>query len=347
MPGPNFISRKIFGFSGNNLNFNHIHNVSSQTDILTKALDNCITQTKVPHLDAPYRGKVREVYNLDRETLGIVVTDRISAFDHIMKQAIPFKGQILNQLAAFSFEKVEDLVSTHIIDVPHPNVTIAKKCEPIPIEVVIRACLTGHAWRVYNSGERMLCGVPLPEGMVENQRFDEPILTPATKAREGHDEDISEQEILDRKIVDEDIWEEIRTKAFKIFKRGQEVAEEQGLILVDTKYEFGLYNGEVTLIDEVHTADSSRYFYADEYEERLEKGQRQKQLSKEFLREWLMAQGFQGLEAQQLPGLPNEFRLEVYRRYAELFNQLTGTTFEPTPVDDFNEELEVIFKRYL
>src|SRR5699024_7442946 len=181
-------------------------------------------------------------------------TDRISAFDHIMRQAIPFKGQILNQLAAFSFERIEDIVPTHIIEVPHPNVTIAKKCEPIPIEVVIRACLTGHAWRVYNSGGRTLCGVSLPEGMVENERFDEPVLTPATKAREGHDEDISEQEILDRNIVDEDIWKEIRAKAFNIFKRGQKVADRQGLILVDTKYEFGIFNGEVTLIDEVHTA---------------------------------------------------------------------------------------------
>lgn len=321
--------------------------MSSQTDILTKALDNCITQTEVAGFGSPYRGKVREVYSLDDKTLGIVVTDRISAFDHIMRQAIPFKGQILNQLAAFSFEKVKDLVSTHIIDVPHPNVTIAKKCEPIPIEVVIRAYLTGHAWRVYNSGGRMLCGVPLPDGMTENQRFDEPILTPATKAQEGHDEDISEQEILDRNIVEKDVWEEVRTKAFRIFRRGQEVAEKQGLILVDTKYEFGIYDDEVTLIDEVHTADSSRYFYADEYEERLREGRRQKQLSKEFLREWLMAQGFRGLEGQQLPDLPDEFRLEVYRRYAELFNQLTGKTFKPVPLGDFNEDIGKIFSEYM
>lgn len=312
----------------------------------TKALANCVTETAAGDLQ-PYRGKVREVYELNDDTLGIVVSDRISAFDHIMKQAIPYKGQILNQLAAFSFDKVSDVVNTHVLEVPHANVTIAKKCEPVPIEVVIRACLTGHAWRVYDSGKRVLCGVELPDGMVENQSFEEPILTPATKAEEGHDEDISEKEILERGIVEESVWEEIREKAFKVFKRGQEIAAEQGLILVDTKYEFGLHNGEVTLIDEVHTADSSRYFYADGYEERLEKGERQKQLSKEFLREWLMAHDFQGLEGQTLPDLPDAFRWEVYDRYAELFKQLTGKAFEPTPIgDDFNDKLERIFSSY-
>ncbi|MDZ7715495.1 MAG: phosphoribosylaminoimidazolesuccinocarboxamide synthase [Balneolaceae bacterium] len=311
-----------------------------------EALANCVTKTSAGDLE-PYRGKVREVYELNEDTLGIVVSDRISAFDHIMKQAIPYKGQILNQLAAFSFDKVEDVVNTHVLDVPHANVTIAKKCDPVPIEVVIRACLTGHAWRVYNSGKRMLCGVELPDGMVENQSFEEPILTPATKAEEGHDEDISEQEILERGIVEASIWKEIREKAFKVFKRGQKIAAEQGLILVDTKYEFGLYNGEVTLIDEVHTADSSRYFYADEYEERLQKGLRQKQLSKEFLREWLMEHDFQGLEGQTLPDLPDAFRREVYERYAELFQQLTGKAFEPTPIgDDFDDTLEEIFGNY-
>jgi len=313
----------------------------------TEALEHCITETAVNGLEAPYRGKVREVYELDSDTLGIVVSDRISAFDHIMKQAIPFKGQILNRLAAFGFRKVNDLVDTHVIDVPHANVTIAKKCEPIPIEVVIRACLTGHAWRVYKSGKRELCGVPLPDGMVENQRFEEPILTPATKAKEGHDEDISEAEILEQGIVGEELWSEIREKAFRVFRRGQEVAAERGLILVDTKYEFGLHNGSVTLIDEVHTADSSRYFYSDGYEERLRKGQRQKQLSKEFLREWLMAHDFQGLEGQSLPDLPDDFRWEVFERYAELFERLTGREFEPTPVKNFNTTLEEVFAPYM
>lgn len=311
-----------------------------------EALDHCIRKTRAPGFEEPYRGKVREVYPLNKDTLGIVVTDRISAFDHIMKQPIPFKGQILNSLATFSFQKVSDLVATHLIEVPHPNVTLARRCQPIPIEVVIRACLTGHAWREYRAGKRMLCGVSLPDGMVQHQSFEQPILTPATKAEEGHDQDISEQEILDRGIVDEDIWKQVREKAFAVFERGQQIATQQGLILVDTKYEFGLYNGEVTLIDEVHTADSSRYFYADGYEERLKKGESQKQLSKEFLREWLMQHDFQGKEGQELPDLPDDFRWEIYHRYAELFNKLTGNDFEPRIVTNLDETLSDIFSRY-
>ncbi len=311
-----------------------------------QALNNCIIKTDIPNLPDPYRGKVREVYPLNEETLGIVVTDRISAFDHIMKQAIPFKGQILNQLSAFSFKKIEDIVSTHIIEVPHPNITIAKKCEPVPIEIVIRACLTGHAAREYKAGKRSLCGMPLPEGMKENERFEQPILTPATKAKSGHDEDISEQAILKQQIVSEEIWEEIKQKAFHVFERGQELAAQQGLILVDTKYEFGLFAGEVVLIDEVHTPDSSRYFYADEYEERLANNESQKQLSKEFLREWLIEHHFQGFKGQKLPDLPDEFRLKVFDRYAELYEQLTGTTFQPSSVENFNEELKFIFSNY-
>lgn len=294
----------------------------------------------------PYRGKVREVYQLNERTLGIVVTDRISAFDHIMKQPIPYKGQILNRLAAFAFQKVDDIVATHLLEVPHPNVTIARKCDPVPVEVVIRACLTGHAWRVYKSGKRQLCGVDLPDGMKENQMFDEPILTPATKAEEGHDEDISEKEILDQGIVDKDTWNTIRQKAFKVFERGQQIARKQGLILVDTKYEFGLYDRNVMLIDEIHTADSSRYFYANEYEERLEKDEPQKQLSKEFLREWLMDQGFQGKEGQQLPDLPDDRRWEVCERYAELYRQLTGQPFDPRTTAKFDTELLAIFDQF-
>lgn len=317
-------------------------------DIDSKALENCIIKTDVSGYPAPYRGKVRDVYSIGNNRLGIVASDRISAFDHVMKQAIPYKGQILNSLAAFAFKNVDDIVATHVIEVPHPNVTIAKKCDPIPVEVVIRACLTGHAARVYKSGERRLCGVQLPEGMVENQKFEEPILTPATKAEEGHDEDISEKDILEQGLVDPDIWQEVREKAFKVFERGQQIANEQGLILVDTKYEFGLHNGEVTLIDEVHTADSSRYFYADEYEERLKKGEPQKQLSKEFLREWLMDHGFQGKEGQILPDLPEKFRIKVFNRYTELFEKLTGESFNPQSLDmdSFNDELKVIFDNY-
>lgn len=308
-----------------------------------EALNNCIVNTRVPGLPAPYKGKVREVYELGNNQLGIVVTDRISAFDFIMKQAIPFKGQILNQLAAFSFDKVKDIVATHIIDVPHPNVTIARKCDPIPIEVVVRGYLTGHAWRVYKSGNRELCGVKLPEGLQEHDKFPRPILTPATKATEGHDEDISEKEILSRKIVSPQLWDEIKETAFRLFERGTKIAAEQNLILVDTKYEFGLFNSELTLIDEVHTTDSSRYFYKAGYEERQAKGEGQKQLSKEFLREWLMEHDFRGLEGQTLPDLPDEFRMEVFERYSELFEMLTGNKFEPVLEKDFNKTLAGIF----
>ncbi len=314
-----------------------------------EALTHCITSTNtsLPEINEPYRGKVRDVYSLNEKTLGIVVTDRISAFDHIMKQAIPFKGQILNQLSEFSFSKVDNIVASHIIDVPHPNITIAKKCEPIPIEVVIRGYLTGHAWRVYRSGARDICGVRMPDGMIEHQKFPKPILTPATKATEGHDEDISESEILSKNIVPKKLWNQIRTVAFQLFKRGTEVAKEQGLILVDTKYEFGLYDGELTLIDEVHTSDSSRYFYLDGYEERQKRREPQRQLSKEFLREWLMEHNFQGKENQTLPDLPDQFRWSIYQRYAELFETLTGSSFEPKIIRNLKSDLDKIFKQYL
>ncbi len=311
------------------------------------ALDNCIVESNVEGLNPPYKGKVREVYDLNDDTLGIVVTDRISAFDFIMKQAIPFKGQILNQLAKFSFDQVADIIPTHVIEVPHPNVTIARKCTPIPIEIVIRGYLTGHAWRVYKSGGRILCGVELPDGLSEHDRFPKPILTPATKATEGHDEDISEAEILSRGIVEASLWNEIREKSFQLFDRGTEIAKSRGLILVDTKYEMGLFNGELTLIDEVHTTDSSRYFYLDGYKERQEVQAGQKQLSKEFLREWLMEHHFQGLEGQLLPDLPGEFRMEVFQRYAELFEMLTGNAFEPVLVQDISSHLKEIFKKYM
>lgn len=312
-----------------------------------RALTHCITSSTHPNTTEPYRGKVREVYTLSNQTLGILVTDRISAFDFIMRQAIPFKGQILNQLAEFGFEKVSHIVPNHILEVPHPNVTIAKKCVPIPIEVVIRAHLTGHAWRTYKSGERSLCGVRLPEGLNEHDPLPEPILTPATKASEGHDEDISEQEILTQDIVSRSLWSEIRETAFELFRTGQQVARGQGLILVDTKYEFGLFEDKLTLIDEVHTTDSSRYFYADGFEQRQKDRQPQKQLSKEFLREWLMNNDFQGLEGQSLPDLPDSFRIEVYERYAQLYEQLTGSSFSPTLIEDINSDLQTVFSPYL
>lgn len=310
------------------------------------ALQSCIGRTKVDFLPEPYRGKVRDVYKLNKNTLAIVSSDRISAFDHILRQLIPFKGQILNTLATFFFERVQDIVETHIIDVPHPNVTIAKACESIPVEVVIRGYLTGHAARTYKKGIRNLCGVTLPDGMIENQAFDAPILTPATKATEGHDEDISESEILSRGIVDPQIWEQVRTIAFRLFERGTQIAREKGLILVDTKYEFGLYEGRVVLIDEVHTPDSSRYFYLDGYQENLQAGRPQRQLSKEFIREWLIANDFQGLDGQTMPDLSDDFRLEIFRRYEELFNKLTGETFIPVDTTNFNKTLSEILKKY-
>ena len=312
-----------------------------------RALTNCITSSSHPTVTDLYQGKVREVYTLNSQTLGIVVTDRISAFDFIMHQAIPFKGQILNKLAEFGFNKVSHIIPNHIIDVPHPNITIAKKCLPIPIEVVIRAHLTGHAWRIYKSGKRMLCGVTLPEGLSEHDPLPEPILTPATKSSEGHDEDISEEEILTEGIVSNVLWAEIREKAFELFKIGQEVAREQGLILVDTKYEFGMNVDELTLIDEVHTTDSSRYFYFDGYEQRQKDRQPQKQLSKEFLREWLMKNDFQGLNGQNLPDLPDSFRIEVYKRYEQLYEQLTGSFFTPTIIKDINSDLKAVFSPYI
>lgn len=322
------------------------HSSTHVTDELLVSNDPSIRTTSVEGLPEPYHGKVRDVYTLNEKTLAIVVTDRISAFDHIMKQPIPYKGQILNRLAAFGFDQVKDLVPTFVESVPHANVMIGKRCHPIPIEVVIRGTLTGHAWRVYRAGGRELCGVTLPEGMIEHQRFDKPLLTPATKAMEGHDEDISEQEILERGIVDDSLWEQIRTTAFSLFERGQEVAARQGLLLADTKYEFGLYEGELTLIDEIHTTDSSRFFYLDGYEQRQALGEGQTQLSKEFLREWLIDHEFQGLDGQVLPDLPNDFRIHVYKRYAEVFERMTGKSFEPESTANFNEKLEEILSSY-
>lgn len=311
------------------------------------ALKHCITKSGSSLSHKPYRGKVRDVYSLNDKMLGIIVTDRISAFDHIMRKAIPFKGQILNQLSAHAFQSVSDIIRTHLIDVPHPNITIAKKCDPIPIEIVIRGYLTGHAWRIYRDGGRILCGVRLPDGLREHEKLPEPILTPATKATSGHDVDISEIDIINQNLVNPGLWEEIRTVAFKLYQRGTELSEEKGLILVDTKYEMGLYENELTLIDEVHTSDSSRYFYLDGYLKRFQNGEPQKQLSKEFLREWLMEKGFQGLEGQTLPDLPDAFRWSIYQRYAELYQILTGNKFNPTLIKDIDSEAEPIFSRYL
>lgn len=310
-----------------------------------RMLSYCLKESHIESLPL-YRGKVRDVYTLNSQMLGLVATDRISAFDHILREPIPFKGQVLNRIAEYFFDHVKDIVPTHVIEVPHPNVTIAKKCDPLPIEVVVRGYLTGHAWRTYNSGERTLCGVRLPDGMVAHQKFDNAILTPATKAEEGHDEDISEDEIIEQGLVDEELWNQVRTYAFQLFARGTEMARKHDLILVDTKYEFGLYDGEIHLIDEVHTADSSRYFFLDDYDEALKENRSPKQLSKEFVREWLMEQDFQGLDGQVMPKLPDQFRIKVYERYKELYERLTGQAFVPSYIDDYDQSLRDLFEQY-
>ena len=277
-----------------------------------------------------YRGKVRDTYDLGDGRLALVTTDRISAFDHVLRQAVPLKGQVLNGLSSYWFAITESTAPNHVLSVPDPNVTIGVTCEALPIEFVVRGYLAGHAWRVYRDGGRVLCGEPLPEGLRESERLPTPILTPATKAEEGHDEDVSRAEILERGILDEGTLDEASSLALALFARGTEVAAERGLILVDTKYEFGRApDGRLLVIDEVHTPDSSRYYYADGYAERLAAGEPQRQLSKEFVREWLMAHGFQGRDGETLPDLPPSFVAEVSARYVELYETVTGRTFEP------------------
>ncbi len=277
-----------------------------------------------------YRGKVRDTYDLGDGRIVLVTTDRLSAFDHVLRQAIPLKGQVLNGVAAFFFERTADVAPNHVLAVPDPNVTVGVRCEPLPIEFVVRGYLAGHAWRVYRDGGRELCGLRLPDGLRESERLPGPVLTPATKAAEGHDEDVSRSEILDRGLVDEATLDQATETALALFARGTEIAAERGLRLVDTKYEFGRApDGRLLVIDEVHTPDSSRYYYADGYDDRLEAGEPQRQLSKEFVREWLMDRGFQGLDGQTVPDLPPAFVAEVSARYVELYETVTGRTFEP------------------
>ena len=277
-----------------------------------------------------YRGKVRDTYDLGDGRLVLVTTDRISPFDHILNQAIPLKGQVLNRLAAHFFERTADVVPNAVLSVPDPNVTVAHRCDALPIEFVVRGYLAGHAWRVYRDGSRELCGVRLPDGLREGERLPAPILTPAIKAEEGHDEDISAADIVGRGLLDAGTLEQATAYALALFERGTSLAAEHGLILVDTKYEFGRApDGHLLLIDEVHTPDSSRYYTADGYADRLASVEPQRQLSKEFVREWLMANGFQGLYGQELPDMPPEFVAEVSRRYVELFETVTGQPFAP------------------
>ena len=286
------------------------------------------TGFNLPGQVGKYVGKVRDVYDIDGEYLAMVVTDRISAFDVVLPKGIPFKGQVLNRIAAKFLDATSDILPNWKVAVPDPSVTVGYKCEPFKVEMVIRGYLAGHAWREYKAGKRTLCGVPLPEGMVENQKFPEPIITPTTKAAEGHDEDISKEDIIASGLVGKVDYEKLEEYTRAIFQRGTEIAAKQGLILVDTKYEFGKRNGEIYLMDEVHTPDSSRYFYAEGYEERLAKGERQRQLSKEFVREWLMANGFQGQEGQKVPEMTPEVVAGITDRYIELYEHITGEKFE-------------------
>lgn len=291
-----------------------------------------------------YKGKVRDVYSIDNDLLVMVASDRISAFDVVLPKGIPYKGQVLNQLAAKFLKATEDICPNWLMESPDPNVSVGKRCEPYRIEMVIRGYLAGHAWRTYKSGERVLCGVTMPEGMRENQKFPEPIITPATKADEGHDEDISREDIIAQGIVSEADYLKLEEYTRKIFQRGTEIAAKQGLILVDTKYEFGKIGDEIYLMDEIHTPDSSRYFYGDTYKELLDADQPQRQLSKEFVREWLMAGGFQGKEGQSVPEMTDEFVQSVTDRYIELYEKVTGESFIKAdlsnPVDRINKNVE-------
>ena len=285
------------------------------------------THFSLPNQSNFYKGKVRDVYTIKDKHLVMVVTDRISAFDVVLPEPIPYKGQVLNQIAAKFLTATQDIVPNWVIDIPDPNVTIGKICGPFKVEMVIRGYLAGHAWREYQSGKRTVCGVSLPEGLKENDKLPSPIITPTTKASVGHDEDISREQILNRNIVSETDYIQLEKYTQALFQRGTEMASDQGLILVDTKYEFGKANGKIHLIDEIHTPDSSRYFYKDGYEERQKNNEQQKQLSKEFVRKWLIDNGFQGKEDQLIPEMTPEFIQSISDRYIELFEQITGDKF--------------------
>ena len=285
------------------------------------------TDFHFPKQKSVYKGKVRDVYNINDEYLVMLVSDRISAFDVVLPKGIPYKGQVLNQIASKFLDATADIVPNWKIATPDPMVTVGHMCQPFKVEMVIRGYLTGSSWRAYQAGERMLCGNPLAEGMKENQKFPSPIITPTTKADEGHDENISKEEIIAQGLVSREDYELLEKYTFALFQRGSEMAAEKGLILVDTKYEFGKKDGKIYLIDEIHTPDSSRYFYAQGYEERFQKGEKQKQLSKEFVREWLMENGFQGQSGQQIPEMPPAIINGIAERYIELYENITGQKF--------------------
>ena len=305
-------------------------------------MSNSITTTNYnfPGQKAVYHGKVRDVYTLENDIVVMIASDRISAFDHILPKGIPHKGQVLNQVATMFLDATKDIVPNWLIGTPDPSVAIGHSCEPVRVEMVIRGYLAGHSARQYSEGIRTLCGVAMPEGMKENDKFPEPIITPAIKAEEGHDIDASKEEILGQNIVPEEIYVQMEKYTRALFQRGTEIAAKMGLILVDTKYEFGLKNGEVILIEEFHTPDSSRYFISEGYEERQAKGEVQKQLSKEFVRQWLIENHFQGLEGQTMPVMPDEFVGIVTDRYIELYEKITGKKFEKADTTDISKRIE-------
>jgi phosphoribosylaminoimidazole-succinocarboxamide synthase len=281
-----------------------------------------------------YQGKVRDVYTIDNTLLVMIASDRISAFDVILPRTIPYKGQVLNSIAAYMLEATKDICPNWLLSCPTPNASIGYKCQPFKVEVVVRGNLCGHAWRTYHNGQRILCGVLMPDNMNESDFFPEPIITPSTKAEEGHDEDIAEEEILRQGLATEEEWNQIKQYALALFERGKSLALKQGLILADTKYEFGKRNGQIVLMDEIHTPDSSRYFYADGFDERQQRGEKQKQLSKEFVREWLIQNEFMGKEGQTVPEMSDEWVETISNKYIELYEKLTGKAFQPMQMDE-------------
>ncbi len=314
-------------------------------------MSNTITKTNFnfPGQESVYKGKVRDVYALENDLLVMIASDRLSAFDVVMPKGIPYKGQILNQIATKMMEKTADIVPNWLEATPDPNVAVGKKCEPFKVEMVIRGYMSGHAAREYKAGKRELCGVTMPEGLKENDKFPQPIITPATKAEHGdHDEDISREDIIKRRIVSKEDYLKLEEYTRKLFERGTEIAAKQDLILVDTKYEFGKTpEGEIVLIDEIHTPDSSRYFYKKGYEERQERGEAQKQLSKEFVRQWLISNGFQGLEGQKVPEMSDKYIESVSERYIELYENITGEKFIKADVSNIEERIQKNVESYL
>jgi len=302
------------------------------------------TNFQFPNQTGFYKGKVRDVYSFEKH-LVMVATDRISAFDVILPRAIPYKGQVLNQIAAYFLNATADIVPNWLEEVPDPNVTIGIKCQPFPVEMVVRGYLAGHAWREYNSGKRTVCGVALPDGLKENDKLPQPIITPTTKAHEGHDEDISREEILNQRLVSEQDYEHLEKYTLALFNRGTEMASDQGLILVDTKYEFGKLDETIYLIDEIHTPDSSRYFYKDVYEENQRLSLPQKQLSKEFVREWLIQNGFQGKDGQSIPEMDDAWILQISERYIELYEKVTGIRFQKNKTENPVERIETAIRK--